>query len=325
MQSLYHIWGYRVLCKIAIDLIPRDTVEKYASAIKWIKGVTTPMSVPNVLYSYHKDIINQPIAKVYLCNNIGNNGYYPLVLMSLRIMDLTFLYTIPFGNDTASITHTELNNILGCLMPDDAIAYEFIEMDDRIGKFAHVTEWIDKSDCMIIDQNDLNHVQEKNPNKVNFPEFKRNKVKVISNTIREVTFGAIDNNSVKLEECSISKHYVKPVFPNASDTIGIKWSLTVDSLFENETLFSASGVVVARIKNFTEVVNTAVGEMSSFLTEYLLEQAFLKLNEQISARYPHFKFCQLADLLMQADGRIMHPRNDTVQTSMIPYLHSVRP
>ena len=38
-------------------------------------------------------------------------------------------------------------------------------MADRIGKFAHVKDWIDKGECEIVDQSEFDNTQEKSPNK----------------------------------------------------------------------------------------------------------------------------------------------------------------
>lgn len=325
-EPISHLGIYKALCKIALDLIPRNLVEDFASAIKWIRGGVTPMKIPNVLYCYHKDIVSQPKAKIYSRCSDKENEKYPLVLISLRIMDLTFLYIIPFGKDTSKINGAELHNILAYLIPDDAIACETLDMDDRIGKFAHVTEWVDKSDCIIIDQKDLDHVQEKNPNKVEFPPLKTSNIKIISNNIRD--FHLCDKEDIRstaeIKDCGISSHSTEIIFLKTPNTIGLKWSVSVEYLHREEVLFTASGALVARLKDINKVACIATNEISSFFTEYMLNQAFSKLKEVACQSVPHFDFSQLADLFMQADGRIMQPRMDTPKTSMTPYLDLIR-
>lgn len=326
-EPISHLGIYKALCKIALDLIPRNLIKEYASSIKWIRGGVTPMKIPNVLYCYHKDIVSQPNAKIYLRCGDKENEKYPLVLISLRIMDLTFLYVIPFGKDTSNTSGNELLKILAYLIPDNAIACETLDMDDRIGKFAHVTEWVDKTDCVIIDQKDLDHVQEKNPNKVEFPEFKSNNVSIISNNIKE--FSLCDKEDIRLsteiKDCGISYHSTKFIFPKESNTIGLKWSVSVENLHREEVLFTASGSLVARLKDINKVVCRATNEISSFFIEYMLSQAFIKLEEKIGKELQAFDFNQLADLFMQSDGMVMHPLEHTPHTSMTPYLKSIHP
>lgn len=89
---------------------------------------------------------------------------------------------------------------------------EFLDWDNHIGKLAHVTEWVKKSDCVVIEQK--YHVQEKNPNKIDSPEFKCRDVKIISNIIRELTYDVVskDISSATLDTCGISKAFAEITF-----------------------------------------------------------------------------------------------------------------
>lgn len=308
-----HLNIYRALAKIAINLMPRNFVDNFKATIKWINGEFIPSFVPDVFFLYQEKAICQPEAIILTRKENTQDENMPLCIVALSLIDLTFIYVLPFGkNDSkfdANIAQQYIPLLLSFInRSNNPIQSDYIDMSDRIGKFAHVYEWIKKVDCEIIDQKEFENVQEKNPNKVNFPILDEGKITILSNIINQLYFA---NNFQKTSEVCMSDIKlvdinIEPTFDIYHSIITLNYQFELKDIYSDKMLIKIKGRIDASHKNMNEVVSVLCEEISSDMVFYMLNKACLNLSNSCKA-FKNLEFDKLAELIMEYEGRIMNP------------------
>lgn len=324
-DPISHLGIYKSLAKIAIDLMPRELVNEYQSTINWIKGKFVPPVLPDVFYAYHNSSISQPQAKVFVRNENLPDSKLPKCMVALRLMDLTYFYIIPLGKEEEIYKDDYLKNYLGCILQilqptENGVFMEKIDMADRTGKFAHVEEWIDCTECEIVPQSQFDHTQEKSPNKVDFPRFDPTLVRIIDT---KISIGHITQNKrlhdVKAEDCTVKINRQNLDFDYAPALYKCDWEIEIQSLQSQETILTAACKIRFTHKRISKVCSKNTGEISSFLIEYLLDAVCRRIGEEVAGKFGQYDFSQLAERLMESEGLITHPKENVEQSVMKSY------
>jgi hypothetical protein len=316
-ELISHLGIYRGLAKIAIDLIPWDLVGQFEATIRWIKGDFIPRNVPDVYFIYRKSAIQQPRARVYLRKSDVQVSEYPKCIVALDLIDLTFVYIVPFSKyDDEMLAPYSVREYLPFFMSNDGHLYEKIDMSDRIGKYAHVKIWVEKCDCEVVGQDMFNSVQERNPNIVDFPPLDRGNVKVLSNVVnRNCLFATPHSYHILIDNCVVRPDFDITVDASSAG-LNMAWKVQVEHMHSQQPVLQAEGEIDVMLMRPSDVYSVMTREVSSFLIEYLFEIVSDKLSEINRKRMPDFDFSQLADMIMEAQGHIMHPKEDMEKSVM---------
>ena len=137
--------------------MPRNLVDEFRTTIDWIKGGFVPKVLPNVFYAYRDSYVCQPLAKVFVRQGMVLSPGLPKCIVALTLVDLTFFFIVPLGKSDPVYGGDYLKRYMDYLiqslqLTETRLNIEHIDMADRIGKFAHVKDWIDKGECEIVDQ-----------------------------------------------------------------------------------------------------------------------------------------------------------------------------
>ena len=313
-DPITHLGIYKALAKIAIDLMPRDIVKEFDNTVDWIKGKFTPKIIPNVLYAYRDTSVSQPLAKLFVRHNEAINPEYPRCLVALTLIDLTFLFIVPLGKNgpmhNVDIMNHYIKFMFRELKPiEKKLFIESIDMGDRVGKFAHVIEWIRKSECIIVEQSEFDNTQEKNPNNVDFPPFDPSLVNINDTNIKieilekntDLTKGLrIEDTIIKVVDYSILPDIKKAV-------LGCMWDIEIQTLHNRKTVLKAKCHIAASHKCISKVCSEQFGEISPFFVEYLLDALCRRIGETVSESFCRYDFMQLAEFIMETQENILHP------------------
>lgn len=320
-EPITHLGIYKALVKIAIDLMPRNLVDEFRTTIDWIKGGIVPKVLPDVFYAYRDSYVCQPLAKVFVRQGMALSSGLPKCIVALTLIDLTFFFIVPFGKGDPVYEGDYLKRYMGYLikslqLTETRLGIEHIDMADRIGKFAHVKDWIDKGECEIVDQSEFDNTQERNLNKVDFPSFEPSLVNIFNTqiTIGYLTPNAtgglrIEDSIVNIISQSICPDIVRSVFR-------CSWEIEIQTIYNRETVLKAQCEVNACHKCISKVCSVQVGEISPFFIEYMLDAACKRIGEIVSDKFHKYDFSQLAEYLMESDGDILHPKEGAEQSVM---------
>ena len=322
-EPITHLGIYKALAKIAIDLMPRNLVDEFRTTIDWIKGGFVPKVLPNVFYAYRDSYVCQPLAKVFVRQGMVLSPGLPKCIVALTLVDLTFFFIVPLGKSDPVYGGDYLKRYMDYLiqslqLTETRLNIEHIDMADRIGKFAHVKDWIDKGECEIVDQSEFDNTQEKSPNKVDFPSFEPSLVNIFNT---QITIGylapnaklsgglRIEDSTVNIISQSICPDIVRSVFR-------CFWEIEIQTIYNRETVLKAQCEVYAGHKCISKVCSVQVGEISSFFIAYMLDAACKRIGEIVSDKFHKYDFSQLAEYLMESDGHILHPKEGAEQSVM---------
>ena len=314
-EPISHLGIYKGLAKIAIDLMPRDLVNHYSATIRWIKGEFIPPQLPDIYYTYWNKVEKQPKADLFIRNEkITGNGY-PRCMMAIRIMDLTFFLIVPLGDNERAYAKNEvdkyLDDMIYCIKGMETPFFmETIEMDDRIGKFAHVTMWCKKTDCKIVDQSELPAPQEKNPNIVDFPELDESKI--IPGAVELKVSPDVETNP-RFRLLKIEDSYIELIEKGMSSnpgTTGFFLSCRFKIIYVHNPYDSLEVGMKIMVNHSApaEVSSPSTNELSSQLAYYILQYGCESLKQSISHIMKNYDFDRLAEFIMESSGHIMNPK-----------------
>lgn len=324
-EPITHLGIYKALAKIAIDLMPRNLVDDFRNTIDWIRGFFIPKTLPNVFYAYRKSHICQPLAEVFIRRDFALSPGLPKCIVALSIIDLTFLFIVPLGNNEpiydSNYLMPYIANIFQQLQPSETnLKIEHIDMADRIGKFAHVKTWIDKNECKIVDQREFNNTQEKNPNSVDFPDFEPSLVNIV-NTQVNISYQEPDaclTNELRIED-SIVRIINDRIRPDIKrSTFHCIWDIEIQSLHNRNSVLKAQCRVTAIHRNISKVCSVSANETSSLFIGYMLDAACRQIGKIVSDSFHNYDFSLLAEYLMESNGYILHPKEGLEQSVTKP-------
>lgn len=313
-DPITHLGIYKALAKIAIDLMPREIVKEFGNTVDWIKGNFTPKVIPNVLYAYRNSYVGQPLAKLFVRHDEAVNPEHPRCMVALTLIDLTFLFIVPLGKNeprhNVDIMKHYVRFMFQELKPTERELYlESIDMGDRIGKFAHVNEWIKKSECEIVEQNEFDNTQEKNPNNVDFPPFEPSLVNIHDTNIKIESFEKDTDLTKDLRiEDTIVRIIDYSILPDIKKAVcHCMWNIDIQTLDNRKTVLKAKCHVVASHKCISKVCSEQFGEISPFFVEYLLDALCKRIGEIASRSFCKYDFRKLAEFILETQGNILHP------------------
>lgn len=321
-DPITHLGIYKALAKIAIDLLPRNLVDDFHTTIDWIKGEFVPPVLPDVFYAYRDSYVRQPQAKVFVRQEVAINSRYPRCIVALTLIDLTFFFIVPFGKDEPTYEGDYLRCYLGYIIEsiqpiELGLNIEYIDMADRVGKFAHVKDWVDKNECEIVDQSYFDKTQEKNPNEVDFPLFDPSLINIFNTQVAiEYLVSNLELvNGLRIEESTVSviNHGVHLDIAQSISWFG---EIEIQTICNRETVLKAKCRVDANHKCIYKVCSFEVGEISSFLVEYMIDVACKHIGEIVADKFHKYDFSQLAGYLMESMGHVQHPKEDVEQSVM---------
>lgn len=318
-EPITHLGIYKALAKIAIDLMPRNLVDEFQSTIDWIKGEFVPQKLPNVFYIYQSSSVSQPLVQLFVRHDETLNLELPRCIVALTLIDLTFLFIVPLGKDEPIYTEDDLKDYLKCIAPVQPI--DRIDMADRIGKYAHVKEWISKDECEIVDQSEFNSFQEKNPNQVDFPEFDASLVKISScqTSTEYLSPRAELTNRLRIEG-SIAKMIHLSIAFDSPPVIECSWEIEIQTINNRETALRAHCTVVVSHGCISKVCSSMFGEVSPFFLEYVVGVACEHLEEKIADKFCQYDFSQLARFLMESQGLVPPTKESAEQSVMTTHI-----
>ena len=324
-EPITHLGIYKALAKIAIDLMPRDLVNEFQSTIDWIKGEFVPQKLPNVFYIYQSSSVSQPLVQLFVRHDETLNLELPRCIVALTLIDLTFLFIVPLGKDEPIYTEDDLKDYLKCIIPNaPEQPIDRIDMADRIGKYAHVKEWVSKDECEIVDQSEFNQFQEKNPNQVDFPEFDPSLVKILDCQIStcylspkvELTNKLRIEDSIvngKMTDLSIDFGTTQPV-------LECSWKIEIQAIDNRETVLKTECKVVVSHECISRICSIIFEEISSVFLEYLVDEACKDLGRSIADKFHEYDFLQLARFLMESQGLVPPTKESAEQSVMTTHV-----
>lgn len=106
-SEIEHINLYKALVKFVINLAEEDMLPYFSAAIRWLNGDFIPPIVPDVWYCYHNttDVVSQPHIRIYRRNAGLSYKSGPYCLVELEIIDLTFMFIMPFADEGHYLTN----------------------------------------------------------------------------------------------------------------------------------------------------------------------------------------------------------------------------
>lgn len=321
-EPITHLGIYKALAKIAIDLMPRNLVDEFQSTIDWIKGEFVPQKLPNVFYIYQSSSVSQPLVQLFVRHDETLNLELPRCIVALTLIDLKFLFIVPLGKDEPIYTEDDLKDYLKCIIPNAPVQrIDRIDMADRIGKYAHVKEWISKDECEIVDQSEFNSFQEKNPNQVDFPEFDVSLVKISScqTSTEYLSPRAELTNRLRIEG-SIAKMIHLSIAFDSPPVIECSWEIEIQTINNRETALRAHCTVVVSHGCISKVCSSMFGEVSPFFLEYVVGVACEHLEEKIADKFCQYDFSQLARFLMESQGLVPPTKESAEQSVMTTHI-----
>lgn len=321
-EPITHLGIYKALAKIAIDLMPRNLVDEFQSTIDWIKGEFVPQKLPNVFYIYQSSSVSQPLVQLFVRHDETLNLELPRCIVALTLIDLTFLFIVPLGKGEPIYMEDHIKDYLKCIIPNALEqSIDRIDMADRIGKYAHVKEWISKDECEIVDQSEFNSFQEKNPNQVDFPEFDASLVKISScqTSTEYLSPRAELTNRLRIEG-SIAKMIHLSIAFDSPPVIECSWEIEIQTINNRETALRAHCTVVVSHGCISKVCSSMFGEVSPFFLEYVVGVACEHLEEKIADKFCQYDFSQLARFLMESQGLVPPTKESAEQSVMTTYI-----
>ncbi len=321
-EPITHLGLYKAFAKIAIDLMPRSLVDEYRRTVEWIRGDFVPKDLPNVFYIYHLDSsVQQPLAKVLVRRDVALIPGLPKCIVELTLIDLTFFFIVPFGRDDKKYGRDDLINYMDCLLQRRqrpgriSDIRDKIDMEDRVGKFAHVKELIPKGECEIVDQKEFDRMQEKNPNRVDFPPFDPSLVGIITTPQVALEYLMPDVqalNRLRIEE-TIVNIVSESICPDIEQSVfcGL-WDIEIQTLDGRETVLKAQCEVKVKHRCISSVCawgdeeGGVWGEISPFLIWYMLDVACKRVEEITRDKLRMYDFSRLPEFLMESEGYILH-------------------
>ena len=320
-EPITHLGIYKALAKIAIDLMPRNLVDEFQSTIDWIKGEFVPQKLPNVFYIYQSSSVSQPLVQLFVRHDETLNLELPRCIVALTLIDLTFLFIVPLGKGEPIYMEDHIKDYLKCIIPNALEqSIDRIDMADRIGKYAHVKEWVSKDECEIVDQSEFSQFQEKNPNQVDFPEFDASLVKILScQTSEDLSPRAELTNRLRIEGSIAKMNHLSIAFDSPS-VIRCSWEIEIQAINNRETALRAHCTVVVSHRCISRVCSTEFGEVSPFFLEYVVGVACEHLGEKIADKFCQYDFLQLAGFLMESQGLVPPTKESTEQSVMTTHV-----
>lgn len=91
-EEVTHQGIYKALCKIVIDLLPREELHHFSQTIKWIKGFIIDTETPDYYVSYDNDVVLQPTVEFFLSKKPGEEPYCSVIL---HLFDTYLVYILP--------------------------------------------------------------------------------------------------------------------------------------------------------------------------------------------------------------------------------------
>lgn len=330
-EPITHLGLYKAFAKIAIDLMPRSLVDEYRRTAEWIRGDFVPKDLPNVFYIYHDSFEPQPLAKVLVRRDVALVPGLPKCIVELTLIDLTFFFIVPFGRDEQKYGGDDLINYMGCLLqrlqrPGWILGIiDKIDMEDRVGKFAHVKELIAKGECEIVDQKEFDKMQEKNPNRVDFPPFDPSLVDIITTPQVALEYWMSDVqtlNRLRIEE-TIVNIVSQSIDPDIEQSVfcGL-WEIEIQTLDGREIVLKAQCEVKVKHRYISSVC--AWGdeggrlwvEISPFLIWYMLDVVCKRVGEITRDKLRMYDFSRLPEFLMESEGYILHIKESAEKSVM---------
>lgn len=324
-EPITHLGIYKALAKIAIDLMPRNLVDEFQSTIDWIKGEFVPQKLPNVFYIYQSSSVSQPLVQLFVRHDETLNLELPRCIVALTLIDLTFLFIVPLGKDEPIYTEDDLKDYLKCIIPNAPVQrIDRIDMADRIGKYAHVKEWISKDECEIVDQSEFNSFQEKNPNQVDFPEFDASLVKILDCQVSTCYLSPKVEltNKLRIEDSIVNAKMtdLRIDFDTTQPVLECSWEIEIQAIDNRETMLKTECKVVVSHECISRVCSIIFGEISSVFLEYVVDEACKDLGRSIADKFCQYDFSQLAGSLMESQGLVPPTKESTEQSVMTTHV-----
>lgn len=320
-EPITHLGIYKALAKIAIDLMPRDLVNEFQSTIDWIKGEFVPQKLPNVFYIYQSSSVSQPLVHLFVRHDETLSLGLPRCIVALTMIDLTFFFIVPLGKDEPIYMEDYLKDYLKYIIPNTPEqSIDCIDMADRIGKYAHVKEWISKDECEIVDQSEFNSFQEKNPNQVDFPEFDASLVKILDCQVSTCYLSPKVEltNKLRIEDSIVNAKItdLRIDFDTTQPVLECSWEIEIQAIDNRETMLKTECKVVVSHECISRVCSIIFGEISSVFLEYVVDEACKDLGRSIADKFCQYDFSQLAGFLMESQGLIPPTKESAEQSVM---------
>jgi hypothetical protein len=318
-ETISHTGIYRALVKIAIDLVDDEVYQQLKPNVKWILDEMKPKALPDVWFVYKTKTIIQPKISIYTRKNEYSYDDGPYCVVLLDIVDLTFVYLIPFAKPdkghflSKKSSETYILNFIWML---DGPC-ENIDMTDRIGKFAHVKEWVKKKDCEIIPHEMLMGAQERPKCFVDFPPLDLTDIRVRSVNIAEKYKTSDINvlNRVRLDIADIKSEFEPEI--QSDNSILLRCHLSINLIESELKVLEVNSSVCVMVGHLENIYSEEYGETSGLFIERLLLLIAKKLEKTYSSIMPLFDFKALPEHFLEMKDIIVHPNEDAEQ-SIIP-------
>lgn len=182
-SEIEHINLYKALVKFVINLAEEDMLPYFSAAIRWLNGDFIPPIVPDVWYCYHNttDVVSQPHIRIYRRNAGLSYKSGPYCLVELEIIDLTFMFIMPFADEGHYLTNDNVEPFINhfiSIADKPIIGCEQIDMSDRQKKFAHVKTTAQKSDIKVVPHEIFEKLQEHKQDIIDFPDIDAKRISI---------------------------------------------------------------------------------------------------------------------------------------------------
>lgn len=327
-SEIEHINLYKALVKFVINLSEEDMLPNFATAIRWLNGEFIPPVIPDVWYCYNipTDAVSQPRIRIYRRNDGLTYKSGPYCLVELDIIDLTFVFIMPFADKGHFLTNDKVEPFINhfITIADKAIiGREQIDMSDRQKKFAHVITTVQKSHIKVVPHEIFETLQEHEKDMIDFPNIDEKRINI---TIGQLySSSRYKSESLTFEQSVISSDvkypYISPRKFIMKGYIVITDQTRMQACNEWKVFFSVS-IQSEGVGEIVGVANDHKGEQIVEFNGHAILLALEKVASRLKVLYckdlPAYDFLRLPEIIMERMGIIVNP-NMEAEKSIMPH------
>ena len=327
--EIEHINLYKSLVKFVINLAEEDMLPHFSKAVGWLNGDFIPPVVPDVWYCYHipTDAVAQPRIRIYRRNAGLSYKSGPYCLVELDIIDLTFVFIMPFTDGGHYLTNDKVKPFIDrfiSIADKPVIDCEQIDMSDRQKKFAHVKTTVNKSDIKVVPHENFEKLQERKQDLIEFPDIDAKRISIKIDQL--YASSQYKSKSLTFEQSVISSdfncRYISPrkfilegyivITDHTQLQVCNGWKINFSASIQSEGI----GEIVGVAKNHK---GERIAEFNGHAILLALEKVAARLKVLYCNDLPAYEFLRLPEIIMERSGIIINPNLDAEKTVM-PHL-----
>lgn len=326
--KIEHVNLYKALVKFVINLAQEDMLPHFSAAVRWLNDDFIPPVLPDVWYCYHipTDAVSQPRIRIYRRNGALSYKSGPYCLVELDIIDLTFVFIMPFADGGHYLTNDEVSPFLArfiSITEKPIIDCEQIDMSDRQKKFAHVKTTVQKSDIKVVPHESFEKFQEYEQDLIEFPNIDTKRISI--NIDQLYASSQYKSKSLTFEQSVISSdfncRYISPrkfilegyivITDQTRLQVRNGWKVNFSASIQSEGV----GEIVGVAKDHK---GEQIAEVNGHAIMLALEKVAARLMVLYCNDLPAYEFVRLPRIIMERAGIIINP-NLEAEKSVMPH------